>query len=77
MTQLSLDFLNENTYGFWIPQITKEEYELWETMKTLGPKEDLPASMPELFYFRPSSILQCGQYATLVEPYMRHFPPEK
>ncbi|MEW5320275.1 MAG: hypothetical protein WDW38_011357 [Sanguina aurantia] len=57
-------------------KITKEEYELWETLKTLGPTEALPAAMPELFYFRPSSILQCGQYATLVEPYMRNFPPE-
>ncbi len=49
----------------------------WQQISALGPTEDLPIGMPAAFYFNLHSHMQSGDYATALEPYLKHFPRSK
>ncbi|KAF5832241.1 P-loop containing nucleoside triphosphate hydrolase protein, partial [Dunaliella salina] len=57
-------------------QFPLSDEELWKTLSNLGPDDPLPADMPASLYFSLSSLIRCGDYAKLLEPYFQHFPPE-
>eukprot|EP00983_Pelagomonas_calceolata_P116962 1160370-Pelagomonas_calceolata.AAC.3 len=46
-------------------------------LKCLNAQDPLPDDMPASLYFSLSSLVRCGDYAKMLEPYFQHFPPEK
>ena len=63
--------------SFFCLQLSSESESAWEKLRCLGPEEELPKDMPEMFYFNLESHLRCGDYIERLQPYFELFPREK
>ena len=43
----------------------------------LKPDDELPEDLMRRFYFTPYALLRCGRYVDRIQPFLKHFKPEK
>lgn len=46
-------------------------------VSALKPEDPLPEDLMRRFYFTPYALLRCGRYAERIQPFLKHFKPEK
>ena len=50
---------------------------LYLQVSALKPGDKLPEDLMRRFYFTPCALLRCGRYVDRIQPFLKHFKPEK
>lgn len=50
---------------------------LYPQVSALKPGDELPEDLMRRFYFTPYALLRCGRYVDRIQPFLKHFKPEK